>query len=98
MPIDFEALFGGDTYDPCAALRALRPAYMALLTGGVEQTVKFRDRETTWSKTDLTAFGALIKQLEADCPAANPSGTPRRFAITAGTRRDRGGPFGVGSC
>lgn len=86
MAIDYDAIFGEETYDPCAALVVLRPAYMKLLTGGTIATIKFRDRTTEWHRSDLTAFGALIAQLESEC-AAKRGRAPSRFAITAGGRR-----------
>jgi len=89
MGIDFETLFGTEEYDPCAALKALRPAYMKLLVGGQTARVSFRDRTVEYHRSDLTEFGALIKQLESDCAAAQ--GRPaRRRAITAGSRYQRG--------
>ena len=34
MAIDYDALFGGDTYDPCEILKKLRPAYMKITVEG----------------------------------------------------------------
>lgn len=86
MAVDFEAIFGVEDYDPCAALVALRPTYMRALAGQSVQKALFRDREVWNSAADLKEFGALIAQLEADCAARR--GRPgRRFAITAGSRR-----------
>lgn len=85
MAIDYQALFGAESYDPCAALKALRPIYMQLVVGGGEQRIQFRDRDTWFHKGDLDGLAALIRQLEADCPAAKAAG--RRFAITAGMKR-----------
>ena len=86
MPIDYEALFGVVDYDPCEALRALRPAYMKLLAGEHVQKVAFRDREVWKYGGDLKAFGLLIAQLENDC-ASSQGRAPNRRAITAGARR-----------
>jgi hypothetical protein len=80
--IDFEAIFGVDDYDPCAALRAMRPAYMALLAGGGEQEIRYRDRATKFAPPDIKAIGDLIRTLEADCAAKN-GGPRRRRAVTA---------------
>jgi hypothetical protein len=85
MAIDYDAIFGVEDYDPCAALLVLRPAYMKLVTGGSIERVTFRDRTTTWHASDLKAFGAVIAQLESECAAK--SGTRKRFAIQAGWRR-----------
>lgn len=85
MAIDYEALFGNVEYDPCEALKALRPAYMKMIAGENAQVVLFRDRRVEFQKTDLNAFSSLISQLENDCRAKN--GLPaRRQAITAGFR------------
>lgn len=86
MAIDYQALFGGETYDPCAALQALRPAYMKLRVEGGVQSVSFRDRKVEMGRGDLQSFSALIAQLEAECIQKN-GGPRRRFAITAGARR-----------
>jgi len=88
MAIDYEALFGGETYDPCAALQVLRPAYMKLrLEGGVLR-VTFRDRTVEMSRPDITALSSLVTQLESECAAKRGRG-PSRFAITAGGRVSR---------
>lgn len=85
MPIDYEALFGADDYDPCAALRALRPVYMRLVAGETEQKITFRDRDLWFHKGDVLQMKGLISQLESECAAKN--GTPgKRFAIAAGSR------------
>lgn len=85
MAIDYEAIFGVDNYDPCAALRAMRPAYMRLLAGESEQKITFRDRDLWLYRGDVTQLKALISQLESECAAK--SGLPgKRFAITAGSR------------
>jgi len=85
MAVDYDAIFGVDDYDPCAALRALRPAYMRMVAGGGVEKVSFRDRETWFQKADLKEFGQLIQKLEGDCAAKNGRG-PGRFAIQAGSR------------
>lgn len=87
MAIAYDAIFGGDDYDPCEALRALRPAYMKLMSNGAVARVTFRDRTTEWHRADLKEFGALIQQLESEC--AVKSGVRKRFAITAGGRYQR---------
>lgn len=90
MAIDYQALFGSEEYDPCAALQALRPAYMKLVVQGGVQRVTFRDRTVEMSKPDINAMAALIAQLESEC-AAKSGRAPPRLAITAGSRvaRDR---------
>lgn len=90
MAIDFDALFGGAEYDPCAALQALRPAYMKMVAGQTPDVVKFRDREVSFRGQSLEQFEALIRQLETECRAKNGD-APRRFAITVGAVR-RGPP------
>ena len=82
MPIDYDALFGGEDYDPCAALRALRPAYMKLISTRSVQKIEFRDRSTWFQPGDAKEFGALITRLEAEC--AVKSGRAHHFAVTIG--------------
>ena len=85
MAIDYDALFGAVDYDPCEALKALRPAYMKMVAGDNAQVILFRDRRVEFQKSDLGAFRALISQLEGECRAKN--GLPaRRQAIIAGFR------------
>lgn len=88
MAIDYEVLFGGEEYDPCAALQALRPAYMKLRVEGGVQRVTFRDRTVEMSRPDIAGLGNLIAQLESECAAKSGRG-PTRFAITAGSRHMR---------
>ncbi|TIR24021.1 MAG: hypothetical protein E5X34_13275 [Mesorhizobium sp.] len=86
MAIDFDAIFGVDEYDPCEALRALRPAYMKLSVGGQVTEITFRDRTTKYSAGDFRKLEAIIAQLESEC--AKKQGRPsKRSAITAGYRR-----------
>lgn len=87
MAIDYEALFGGATYDPCAALAALRPAYMRMVAGETTQKVTFRDRDAWFHKGDINALRALIEQMESECAAKNGVTIRRRMAITGGYRR-----------
>ena len=84
MAIDYVVLFGGDDYDPCDALKALRPAYYKLVAEGGVQRVTFRDRTVEMRGGDATAMAGIIRQLESECAAK--SGVRTRFAITAGTR------------
>lgn len=88
MAIDYDALFGGETYDPCAIVRALRPAYMKLLAEGSIQRVTFRDRTVEFKAADREGMLAIIRQMESECAAK--TGDRTRFAITAGGRVDRG--------
>lgn len=86
--INYDEIFGGDDYDPCAALRLLRPAYMRLRVERSIQRITFRDRTVEYHASQLADLGALIAQLESECAAK--SGKPRaRFAITAGARYQR---------
>ena len=85
MAIDYTALFGGDTYDPCEIEKALRPAYMKLLAEGGIQRVTFRDRTVEYAKADAAALGSILAQMESECKAK--TGGRSRMAITAGSRR-----------
>lgn len=88
MAIDFDTLFGGDDYDPCEALRALRPAYMKLIAGESIQKIVFRDRDLWTHKGEVDALRGLIAQLESECAASKGvTITRRRMAITGGFRR-----------
>lgn len=80
----YDLIFGIEEYDPCAALLALRPAYMRAVAGGGEQKIEFRDRAVWYQPTQLTSFGALIRQLESECAAKKGVTIVRRRAITAG--------------
>ncbi|MDQ0510888.1 gpW family head-tail joining protein [Ancylobacter amanitiformis] len=96
MAIDYELIFGVEQYDPCAALVALRPAYMRLMAGGQVEKVSFRDRETWFAKSDVAEFKLLIDRLESECAEKRGCG-PTRFAIRAGAPARPGGfdPFKV---
>ena len=84
--IDYAAIFGGAEYDPCAALQALRPAYMeAVVTGGTRR-VKFRDRDVEMNSSNLQEFGSLIRKLEDECAVKQGRTTSR--AIQAGYRSE----------
>jgi hypothetical protein len=83
--IDYVTLFGGDDYDPCAALRALRPAYMEAMATGSVRRARFRDRDVEFNSNNLAEFGQLIRQLETECAEKNGRDTTR--AISAGFRR-----------
>lgn len=85
MAIDYDALFGGDDYDPCAAVRALRPAYMKALTTGTVRRARFRDRDVEFNSNNLAEFGNLMRTLEAECAAKSGKSSAR--AISAGFRR-----------
>lgn len=85
--IDFDALFGSEDYDPCAALAALRPAYMKARVRGIVKEVKFRDRAVVFDETSLTEFKSLISELETECAIKN-GGPRKRRAIKGGFRRD----------
>lgn len=81
--IDYDLLFGGEEYDPCAAVRALRPALMKLRAQGQVQEVKFRDRDLKFGRADADDLQALVSQLESECAAKTGKRSPRR-AIRAG--------------
>ena len=80
MAIDYDALFGGETYDPCAALKALRPVYMQLRAEGGVRRVRFRDRDTEFTVADVEGLSSLISQLESECAAKSGRRT-RRAAV-----------------
>ena len=85
MAIDYQALFGSEEYDPCAALAAIRPAYMKLRVEKGVQQVTFRDRTVKYFESDLSDLASLIAQLESECAAKSGRGRSR-MAITAGAR------------
>ena len=85
MAIDYDALFGGQDYDPCAALAAIRPAYMKLRVEKGVQRVTFRDRTVEYFESDLNDLAQLVAQLESECAAKSGRQRPRT-AITAGAR------------
>lgn len=86
MAIDYEALFGAEEYDPCAALMALRPVYMRLQIEGTVQRITFRDRTTEFHAPQVKELGSLIARLEGECAAIKGRARPRQ-AITGGFRR-----------
>lgn len=86
MAIDYEAIFGVEEYDPCAALMALRPQYMRLMAGEAEVEIRYRDRTVKMQEADKSALASLISQLEGECNAKRGR-APRRFAITATPRQ-----------
>ena len=86
MAIDYDTLFGGDNYDPCEALKAIRPAYMRLIAGDAAQKIVFRERDLWLYKGDADALKAMLAQLESECAAKNGVTIRRRMAITGGFR------------
>ena len=87
MAIDFDTLFGGDDYDPCEALKAIRPALMKQTVNGSVQEIKYRDRTVRFHPTDLQDLRALVSQLEEECRLkSGDTSERRRRAISAGTR------------
>ena len=79
-----------DWLDPCARAVVLREAYMGLISGEREQSVRITNgdhvSDVAYSKVDLATLRGELRQAEAECAALN--GTPiRRFAIRAGSRR-----------
>lgn len=76
-----------DTFDPCAILATLRPAYYALLGGTQTQEVEFRagngtSRRVKYTAANLPALRAEIARLETQCAAS--TGIRRRHVILAG--------------
>lgn len=92
----FDTIFGqGLTYDPCEALKVLRPAYMRMAAGQGEQKIEFRDRQLWLHKADLSALQALVRQMEAECAEAQGvTLKPKRFAGVAGHIPGKGGSTG----
>lgn len=86
MAIDYAALFGGETYDPCEVLVVLRPAYMQLKIEKSVARVTFRDRTVEYHASQSQELGALVAQMESECAAKRGRAKPR-MAITAGYRR-----------
>ncbi len=77
-----------DTFDPCAMLNTLRPAYYALLGGTQTQEVEFRagngtTRRVKYSAANLPALRSEIARLEIQCAAASGQNR-RRHVIIAG--------------
>ena len=83
--IDYDALFGGDDYDPCEALKAIRPQYMKARVNGSIREIKFRDRTVRYDSGSFNELKTLYHELEAAC-AEKQGLAPKRFAIAAGTR------------
>jgi hypothetical protein len=83
-----------DWTDPCARFRALSDAYFEIISGGkaakVAYTANGVAREVTWAFSNIAALKREMLRAEDDCAIA--SGAPRaarRFAIDAGSRRQR---------
>lgn len=76
-----------DWSDPCARAKALRGAYYRLLSGSMEERVRFRngdvDEDVTFVKPDMNVLRTELTEADAQC-AALSSGKPRRFCFTAG--------------
>lgn len=77
-----------DTFDPCAMLNTLRPAYYALLGGTQTQEVEFRagngtSRRVKYTSANLPALRAEVARLENQCAAVSGT-TRRRHVIIAG--------------
>lgn len=81
-----------DWTDPCARAAALREAYFALLSGGMETLIRVKgpdgERESRYAQADLTALKREMEAAEDACIVAG-GGTPapRRHAISLGARR-----------
>ncbi|MEE7460678.1 hypothetical protein MFUR16E_04690 [Methylobacterium fujisawaense] len=76
-----------DWSDPCARASALRSVYYRLLSGSMEERVRFRngdvDEDVTFVKPDMNVLRTELTEADAQC-AALSSGKPRRFCFTAG--------------
>lgn len=83
-----------DWDDPCARASALRGAYFALLSGGMETLIRVKgpdgERESRYAQADLTMLKREMEAAEDACIVAG-GGTPapRRHAITLGARGRR---------
>lgn len=77
-----------DWTDPCARAAALRSAYFALISGGHEQRVRFRngddESEVQFTAPKIEVLRDELRWAEAECTAKNTGGRPGRFCITAG--------------
>jgi hypothetical protein len=83
-----------DWSDPCARAVALRDAYFERLQGGTQSRVRFRagdneqELQSGHSAQSLTDLRREMHQAEDECRASQGlAPRPRRFAITAGSRR-----------
>jgi hypothetical protein len=82
----FDTIFGqGLEYDPCEALKVLRPALMRMAAGQGEQKIEFRDRQLWLHKADFASLQALVRQMEKECAEAQGvTLKAKRFAAVAG--------------
>jgi hypothetical protein len=83
-----------DWDNPCDAFVELRRAYMRLLTGKSAESVHYLangvTRITQFTRINIEKLKVEMERARADCEALTAgAGKPRRFAITAGSRRQR---------
>jgi hypothetical protein len=92
----FDTIFGqGLQYDPCEALKLLRPALMRMVAGQGEQKINFRDRDLWLHPGSISELKALVGQLEKECAQAQGvTLKPKRFAAVAGHIPRKGGSTG----
>lgn len=87
-----------DWSDPCARAEALRKAYYEMLTTGTSTRVRFRAGDNEQEVQKAIGAGSLadlrraMLEAEDQCRAAQGL-SPRRHAVTAGSRRIGRGPF-----
>lgn len=78
----------GEIADPCALAKQLYTAELAIMAGGGEQKIEFRDRAVWYQPHNLQALRAMRVEAQAKCRELNGTAGPRRrFAITAGAMR-----------
>ena len=76
----------------CDMAAYLREIYMSNITGGAETLIRDRgpdsEQEVRYGKVNLDTLRAELQRWEDACAEANGQVVkPRRFAITAGSRR-----------
>lgn len=87
---DFSAFVdeNGQISDPCGLAKQLYIAEMAIVGGGGEQKIEFRDRAVWYQPHDLKALRAMRTEAQRLCQELNGTRGPRRrFSITAGAMR-----------
>lgn len=81
-----------DVNDPCALAAFLKEAYFAAISGNTETLIRTRgadsEQEVRYAKMDIATLRAEWQRAQDACDKLNGVvTTPRRFAITAGSRR-----------
>jgi hypothetical protein len=77
---------GGMTVDmesPCALAGALKALRLQLVTGGVEEAIRFGEDEVRYSRANLASLDREIDKAERECAALQPGSARRRYAKRA---------------